>query len=70
MKIDSRTFSRMASFLPEKVAGLSGRWQAFRDQPLPIQIRLAFEHVLEAIAVIWVLTNFSFQPVLPVYQWY
>ena len=34
------------------------------------QLQLVFERLLEIIAVIWVLTSFSFQPVIPVYQWY
>ena len=25
---------------------------------------------LEVVAVVWVLTSFSFEPVIPVYQWY
>ena len=65
-----RQLSTMVSFLPEMVASFPGRWRAFRNQALPIQIRLAFDRALEVIAVIWVLTEFSFQPVLPVYQWY
>jgi hypothetical protein len=28
------------------------------------------ELVLEVVAVLWVLTSFSFEPVVPVYQWY
>lgn len=28
------------------------------------------EIVFEAVAVIWVLTSYSFEPVIPVYQWY
>lgn len=28
------------------------------------------EIVAEAVAVLWVLTSYSFEPVIPVYQWY
>ena len=70
MKIGIRRLARIASSLPEKIGGFPGHWRTFREQPLLLQIRLAFERTLEIIAVIWVLTNFSSQPVIPVYQWY
>jgi len=34
------------------------------------RVRRILETALEAVAVVWVLTSFSFQSVIPVYQWY
>lgn len=34
------------------------------------RVASAVERVIEAVAVVWVLTSYSFEPVIPVYQWY
>ena len=34
------------------------------------RVARAVELVLEVVAVVWVLTSYSFEPVVPVYQWY
>lgn len=34
------------------------------------RVRRTLEIVLEVLAVVWVLTSYSFEPVIPVYQWY
>ena len=34
------------------------------------RVRRILEAVLEAVAVVWVVTSFSFEAVIPVYQWY
>ena len=49
---------------------LKMQWHAFRAQPALYQVRCGFERALEVVAIIWTITNFSFQPVIPVYQWY
>lgn len=34
------------------------------------RVRRILEIVFEAIAVVWVVTSYSFESVIPVYQWY
>jgi hypothetical protein len=34
------------------------------------RVRRSLEFALEAAAVLWVVTSYSFEPVVPVYQWY
>lgn len=34
------------------------------------RVRRILQVTLEAVAVVWVVTSYSFEPVVPVYQWY
>ena len=34
------------------------------------RVRRTLEIVFEAVAVLWVVMSYSFEPVVPVYQWY